>query len=131
MKAAFRRTVVLTALIVGLGALAASSAAAQQVDVERVYTGVATPVLAGSGQRTVPGAVLAGSGERPASAIATQVLPLQVSSGGGVAATAQGRAEGLAFTGTDVVTLVSVALFAMTLGVVLTRRARPRPIEES
>ncbi len=87
---------------------------------EARYAGVATPAA---------GAVLASSGERgtlvPTAAVQGQVLPLQVS-GGGVAAAQQANTSGLAFTGTDIVTMVLIGLSAMAVGVVLTRRARPR-----
>ena len=75
------------------------------------------------------GGVLASSGERativPTAAVPGQVLSLQVS-GGGVGATRQANASGLAFTGTDIVTMALIGLSAMAVGVVLTRRARPR-----
>ena len=74
------------------------------------------------------GRVLATTGERatvvPPGAVQGQGLSLQVS-GGGVAATQQARG-GLAFTGADIVTMVLMGLSAMAVGVVLTRRARPR-----
>jgi hypothetical protein len=81
--------------------------------VERVYTGLTPPAI---------GNVLSNTGERSASGV---VLPLQVSSGV-VPATPQASVQGLAFTGADIVSLVVIALVAMTAGIVLTRRGRPR-----
>ena len=73
------------------------------------------------------GGVLASSGERativPTAAVPGQGLSLQVS-GGGVGARQQANAEGLAFTGADIATMVLMGLSAMAVGVVLTRRAR-------
>ena len=72
------------------------------------------------------GGVLASSGERvtivPTAAVQGQVLSLQVS--GGVGASQQANAGGLAFTGADIGTMVLIGLSAMAVGVVLTRRAR-------
>jgi hypothetical protein len=110
VKGYFRRFLTASLLCLGLIALAASPALAQ---VERVYTGVTPPSV---------GNVLSITGERPATG---NVLPLQVSSGV-VPGAPQASTRGLAFTGADVVSLVVLALVAMTVGVVLTRRGRPR-----
>lgn len=87
---------------------------------EARYAGVPAPAA---------GAALAGSGERgtiaPTAAVQGQVLPLQVS-GGGVSAARQGNASGLAFTGSDIVTMVLMGVSAMAVGFALTRRARLR-----
>jgi hypothetical protein len=98
---------------------------------EALYAGAgnsqnAGGVLASSGTRVTPPAALQGQGAQGQVLGAQgQVLPLQVSSGG-VAATQQARVQGLAFTGADIATMVLLALSAMAVGVVLTRRGRPR-----
>ena len=140
MKASVRRSVLVTALCLGFITLAGSPATAQVGRGEELYVQGVTPViagdvLAGSGQRLagdvlvgsgqrLAGDVLAGSGQRPVQSLPTQVLPLQAR--GAVAGTSQAQVQGLAFTGADIATLVMIALSAMTLGVVLTRRSRPR-----
>jgi hypothetical protein len=116
----FRRSTLAVLACVGLMTVASAPAWAQ---VERVYTGVTPPVLGG---------VLGESGERPAVSVTPaqtptqQVLPLQVS--GAAGATQQAPVQGLAFTGADVASLVVIALFAITVGTVLARRARPRNV---
>ncbi len=116
MKELRRRGVFALAVCGALVMLVAAPASAQ----EARYAGVTPPAV---------DAVLANSGERatvvPTAAVQGQVLPLQVS-GGGVGATQQARVEGLAFTGADIATMVLIGLSALALGVVLTRRARPR-----
>lgn len=116
MKGLLRPGRLVLALCAALLTLAAAPASAQ----EARYAGVNPPTA---------GAVLASSGERvtlvPTAAVQGQVLSLQVS-GGGVAATQQARVGGLAFTGADIATTVLIGLSAMAVGVVLTRRARPR-----
>lgn len=105
--------------------LGLTSPAWAQAQVERVYTGVAPPVVRQVG---------AGSGVFRASSVSAQPLPLQVSSGAvgaTFAATAQAREEGLAFTGADVASLVLMGLGAITVGMVLTRRARPHSVPEA
>lgn len=117
MRGLLRRGALALAIGSLLLALATAPAAAQ---VETLYTGVTPPVV---------GAVLANSGERativPTGAVQGQVLSLQVRSGG-VAGSQQARVEGLAFTGADIATMVLIGMSAMAVGVVLTRRARPR-----
>lgn len=105
VKEMVRRSVVAGVMCVGFLFLVASSASAQ------VYTGTTPPVV-----------VLSNTGERSAQA---PVLPFQVSSSAG-SVTPQANVSGLAFTGTDIMGLVTVALVALGLGTVLTRRARPQ-----
>lgn len=101
------RSAVAAVLCLGFVGLVASPASGQT---DGVYTGVAPPVV-----------VLSNAGERPAPAPA---LPFQVANAG--APTPQAAVQGLAFTGADIVGLVTVALVALALGAALTRRARPR-----
>ena len=116
MEGLLRRGAVGLAVFAALLTLAAAPALAQPVNVDERY------------MRQPAGSVLGSSGERVnvvPTAIQGQVLSLQVS-GGGVAATQQARVGGLAFTGADIATMVLIGLSAMAVGVVLTRRARPR-----
>ncbi len=117
MKGLGRRAALALAAFAALLIVAAAPAFAQ---VEGLYTGVNPPVVGG---------VLAASGERatvaPTAGVQGQVLSLQVR-GGGVAATQQARVEGLAFTGADIATMVLIGMSALAVGVVLTRRSRPR-----
>ena len=114
---------------VGWAALPASA----QVDVRYTGPGLAVPTIADPGGPVgggpvgggPVGAVLSESGQRPVEE-ASQFVTTQLS--GGVAGTAQAPVRGLAFTGADIVTLVTIGLSALMLGVVLTRRARPRPL---
>ncbi len=125
MRRSFWRGVIATAICLGFLTFVASPAPAQT---ERVYTGVTPPAITPPSITptaiTPPavGAVLSTSGERTPTA---QVLPLQVS-GGGVAAARQAPVRGLAFTGADIASMVVLALGAIALGAVLTRRGRPR-----
>jgi hypothetical protein len=106
-----RRLLGAAALLLGLMTVASLPAYAQ---VETLYAGVTPPAIS-AGQ--APGAVLANSGER---ALPTQVAPIP-----SVAATAGAR-QGLAFTGADIVGLVTLGLSFTLVGAVLTRRARAR-----
>ena len=110
----------------GFAAWAAMPASAQ-VDVRYTGPGLAVPTLSGPGP---VGGVLAASGQRTSAPVSesvpTQVLASQVS--GGVAGTAQAPVQGLAFTGADIVGLVTIGLAAITLVIVLNRRARPRSL---
>jgi hypothetical protein len=112
-----RRVLAAAALLFGLVTLAALPASAQ---VETLYTGVTPPVIAAG---TPNGGVLAISGER---AVPAQVLPAQTA--GAVAATAGVREQGLAFTGADIVGLVTFGLSLVAIGMVLTRRGRARTL---
>ena len=132
-----RRCVAACFLWVGFVAWAAMPASAQ-VDVRYTGPGVVVPTIntpgGGIGAPGGPaGGVLAESGQRtvaPVSeAIPTQVLPSQVS--GAVAGTAQAPVQGLAFTGADIVALVTIGLLTLTLGVVLTRRSRPDSVPKA
>ena len=78
-------------------------------------------VLSTTGNSSPSGNVLSSTGQGVGQPAA---LPLQVSSG--VRATSQARVQGLAFTGADIAGLMVIGLVAMAIGVVLTRRARPR-----
>ena len=119
MKGSIRRGVFASAVCLGSLLVAASPVVAQ---VERVYTGVAPPTLGGTLLSTGEiGGVLAITGER----VTPSVVPLQVA-GGSVAAAQQAPVGGLAFTGADITGMVLIGLSAVTLGAVLTRRARPR-----
>lgn len=128
-------------LALGFVMLATMPASAQ---VETLYTGggarppaIAAPGGGGPGAASAAGpvgAVLSTSGGAPAGAVLatgggravpTQVLASQTS--GAVAATSQAPVQRLAFTGADIVTLVTIGLSLAALGVVLTRRARALP----
>lgn len=108
MKEIVRRYVVASVICLGFLPFLASPASAQT---DRVYTGVTPPVV-----------VLSETGARPAQAPA---LPFQVSSSAG-SVTPQASVGGLAFTGADIMGLVTIALVALGLGAALTRQARPR-----
>ncbi|HEX2047690.1 MAG TPA: hypothetical protein VHF27_08000 [Acidimicrobiales bacterium] len=137
MSGLIRRSLVASAVFVAFLGLAAGPAAAQVgPDGERLYTGVNPPaqgsVLAPRGVPAVPGPGTAlgvvatpTAGQVATMGVQGQVLPLQVSSGA-VAGASRAPVRGLAFTGADVATLVPVGFAAVTLGVVLTRRGRPR-----
>ena len=107
------------ALLFGLVTLAALPASAQ---VETLYTGVIPPVIAAGPPL---GGVLATSGDR---VVPTQVAAAQTA--GAVAATAGVREQGLAFTGADIVGLVTFGLSLVAVGVVLTRRGRTRTLPQ-
>ena len=115
-----RRCLCTALLCLGFVAWAAMPASAQ-VDVRYTGPGVAVPTITPSGP---VGAVLSETGQRPAAP--PQVVTAQL--GGGVAGTAQAPVRGLAFTGADIVTLVTIGLSALMLGIVLNRRARPRSL---
>jgi hypothetical protein len=119
MKGSIRRGVFATAVCLGSLMVAASPVLAQA---ERVYTGVTPPTLGGTLLSTGEiDRVLAVQSERATAS----VVPLQVA-GGSVAAAQQAPVGGLAFTGADITGMVLIGVSAVTLGVVLTRRARPR-----
>ena len=126
----------LAAGVLWLGFIAgAASPASAQVDVRYTGPGVVVPTIGspgGPGASAVPaGGVLASSGQRTLpvdESVPTRVLPSQVS--GGVTGTAQAPVQGLAFTGADIVTLVTFGLVATMVGIVLNRRARPRPLAD-
>lgn len=136
---AIRRFLILSGLCMGLVTSVASPGWAQ---VERVYVGVSPPAagaVLGASNQSSPGAAgtnqgsagFAGSTRSPAVASpGTQALPFQVSSGP-VAAATQAPVRGLALTGTDVASLVLIALLALAVGIVLTRGARSRPLPKS
>lgn len=107
-----RRLLAAAALLLGLMTLASLPASAQ---VETLYTGVTPPAI--SAGVNDGGGVLANSGER--------ALPTQVAAVPAVAATAGAR-QGLAFTGADIVGLVTLGLSLTVAGAILTRRARAR-----
>ena len=117
------------ALAAGIGFVGvAASPASAQVYVEGASQG-AGAVLSSTGARPASGGVLPNTGQQAVGGVLSQTgaLPFQVSGSGSTAtATPQASVQGLAFTGADIASLVTVALAAMTLGVVLTRRARPR-----
>lgn len=123
MKQLVRRLA--TAVMLGLGfvALVGSTASAQTAQTERTYTGVAPPVvgqvLSNTGERSTPPPAVQPGGVLPAQGA---VLPFQVSAG---PPAPRAAAQGLAFTGADIAGLVTIALVALTAGIVLTRRARP------
>ena len=117
MKEITKGFVIAAAVCLGFVALVASPASAQPY-VAATPQGAGAVLSSTGGQQPV-GAVLSSADARPAA------LPFQVS-GSAATATPRASAQGLAFTGADIATLVTVALAAMTLGVVLTRRARPR-----
>lgn len=125
-----RRMFAAGVLLLGFMALATLPASAQvdgrQVDAR--YVGVAAPAL---GAAVPVGGVLSVSGQRTTAAAnqaqAAQVLASQTSSGA-VAATAQAPVQGLAFTGADIAGMVTIALSAIALGTILSRRARPRSL---
>ena len=126
MKETVRKFGIAIAMCLGFVALSASPASAQ------VYVqGASQPagnVLSSTGARLAPGGVLPSIGEQQAvGGVSSQTgaAPFQVS-GATATATPRASAQGLAFTGADIATLLTVALAAMTLGVILTRRARPR-----
>jgi len=98
--------------------------ASAQVDVR--YSGPALVVPAINAPDSV--VVLAEAGQRTAAPVPTRVLASQAS--GGVAGSAQAPVQGLAFTGADIVTLVTAGLVAIMLGIVLNRRARPRSLAD-
>lgn len=114
-----RRCLATALLCLGYVAWAAMPASAQ-VDVR--YTGPALVVPTITPASAPVGAVLAETGERPPAP--TQFVTAQLS--GGVAGTSQAPVQGLAFTGADIVSLVTIGLSALMLGLVLNRRARPR-----
>lgn len=146
MRGSIRRSLCVSAVCLAFVGLA-GPAAAQVGDVERLYTGVTPPaqgnVLAPGGVVTpggVPGApgtalgavstptggaVLGAAGQRGTVGVQGQVLPLQVSSAG-VSGASRAPVQRLALTGGDVATMVAIAFAAISLGVVLTRRGRPR-----
>jgi len=109
----------LACVALGSGLLLSTTPASAQT-----YTGVRPPALGAvansDGQRpaTTPGAVSANSGQR---AVAAQV---------GTASTpvtgAQAPVSRLALTGTDIMSLVLLALPLIVVGAVLARRARPQ-----
>jgi len=110
-----RRLLAAGALLLGLMTLAALPASAQ---VETLYTGVTPPAISAG---RPDGGVLASSGER---ALPTQVAPIPA-----VSATAGAR-QGLAFTGADIMGLVTLGLSLTVVGAVVTRRARARTVSE-
>jgi len=114
MTTTIRRSLVIGLIWLGFVAFTATPASAQ-VDVRYTGPGLSVPTINAPG----PVGVLSETGER------TQVLASQV---GGVAGTAQAPVQGLAFTGADIVTLVTVGLVAIMLGAVLNRRSRPRSV---
>ena len=120
MKQLVRRRATAVMLCLGFVGFLGSPASAQT---ERTYTGVAPPVvgqvLSNTGERSTPPAV------QPGAVLPAQgaVLPFQVSAG---PPAPQAATQGLAFTGADIAGLVTIALVALTGGVVLTRRARPK-----
>jgi hypothetical protein len=105
-----RRFAIAGMLCLGFVALVAAPALAQT---ERVYTGVTPPVVAAVSSNTV---------QLPAPAA---VLPFQVSGSATSAAAPQAAVRGLAFTGADIAGLVTIALIVLSVGIVLTRQARP------
>lgn len=112
-----RRCIATVLLFLGFVAWTAVPASAQ-VDVRYTGPGLAVPTITPSPGPV--GAVLSETGQRPA----LEVRQLS----GGVAGTAQAPVQGLAFTGADIVSLVTIGLSALMLGVVLNRRARPRSL---
>jgi hypothetical protein len=121
MGALRRIVVVVFTVCVGLLMWAGTPASAQ-TDVERVYVGVAPPVL---------GQVVATPAPVPPAATATPeaVLPFQVSSSPPLPT--QARGGGLAFTGAELVALVAAGVAAVLTGAGLTRRARRHTAEQS
>lgn len=102
------------------GAMPASA----QADLRYTGSGAALPTINSFGGPA--GGALAASGQREAAAVSesvpSQVVTSQVS---GVFETAQAPMQGLAFTGADIVTLSTIGLVALSLGIILNRRARP------
>lgn len=94
----------------GLAMLAAAPASAQTSAYNAADVGL--PTIA------VPGGVLSASGAR--------VLGLQISQPAPVATGGQASVSGLAFTGSDVITLLMIAIPLIVIGATLTRHARPR-----
>ena len=111
----------------------AAMPASAQVDVRYTGPGLAVPTITPSGGPVggpPVGGVLSETGQRPAVQVSqpapTQFVAAQLS--GGAAGNAQAPVRGLAFTGADIVTLVTIGFSALMLGIVLNRRARPRPL---
>ena len=122
-----RRCLSSALLCLGFVAWTAMPASAQ-VDVRYTGPGIVVPTITPPGGPV--GGVLSETGQRPVAQV-TQVAPPQFVAaqlGGGVAGTAQAPVQGLAFTGADIVTLVTIGLSALMLGIVLNRRARPRSL---
>ena len=134
MTESIRRSLIASAVLFAcLGMTAGPVGAQVGVDVERLYTGVTPPaqgsVLTPVGVPTALGNVSSPTGGVPVPrrtlGVQGQVLPLQVS-GGAVAGASRAPVQRLAFTGADVATLVLIGFAAVALGVVVTRRGRPR-----
>lgn len=127
-----RRCLSAALLCLGFVAWTAMPASAQ-VDVRYTGPGIVVPTITPPGGPVgggPVGGVLSETGQRPVAQV-TQVAPPQFVAaqlGGGVAGTAQAPVRGLAFTGADIVTLVTIGLSALMLGIVLNRRARPRSL---
>ncbi|MDQ3641086.1 MAG: hypothetical protein M3450_06380 [Actinomycetota bacterium] len=131
-----RRCLAVGLLWLGVITWAASPASAQ-VDVRYAGPGLAVPTInapgpAGGALAAGPaGGVLAASGQRAVvtvnESVPSQVLASQV--GGGVAGTAQAPVD-LAFTGADVLMLMTIGLSLTALGMIA-RRARPRVLPEA
>lgn len=107
----------------GFVALAALPASAQ-VQAQTRYTGVTPPAINADGG--------SGLGASAAGAPQAAQMPIQASQlrAEAVAAPAQARATGLAFTGADVAKLVMLAIPLIVAGMVINRRAQPRPQQD-
>ena len=131
MMTTTRRCLAAGLMWLGFVALTAMPASAQ-VDVRYSGPGLAVPTI----NSPRPVVVLSETGERTASpagpatavptATPTQVLASQAS--GAVAGSTQAPVQGLAVTGADIVTMVTVGLAAILLGTVMHRRSRPRTL---
>ena len=126
-----RRCISTALLCLGFVGWAAMPASAQ-VDVRYTGPGLTVPTITPSGGPVgggPVGAVLSETGQRPVAQVTPAAPPQFVAQlSGGVAGTAQAPVQGLAFTGADIVTLVTIGLSALMLGIVLNRRARPRSL---
>lgn len=118
-------------MCLGFVTLAGTPAGAQAAsDGERRYVTLTAPAITSIGSGPV-GGVLPASGQRSVETTPAQVLASQGSSA--VVAAAQGQApvQGLAFTGADILMLVTIGLSLTILGFVMARRARPRPMRQA